>query len=71
MTIETANRIINEQEDDIAALKIKLSEMEDERDVLQHTADELLKVLQRIGRSQDAAAAHNIAASTLADYHKP
>lgn len=55
MTSETMNRIINEQEDEIAALKIKLSEMEDERDTLQHTADELLKVLHRIAHSHGDA----------------
>jgi uncharacterized coiled-coil protein SlyX len=51
MTSETMNRIINEQEDSISALKVQLSEMEDERDLLQDRCNELLKTLQRIANS--------------------
>lgn len=59
--METANRIINEQEDIIAELKSKILETEDLRDIEQGKVIELQKAMRRIECSDDLDVCHRIA----------
>lgn len=59
--MDTANRIINEQEDMIAELKSKLLDMEDLRDIEQGKVIELQKAMNRIYCAEDLDTCHRIA----------
>ena len=61
LSIDTANRVINEQEDAIAELRHKVSETEDERDLLVDKIKDLKDALHRIQFSKDLMIAQNIA----------
>ena len=65
MSIDTANRIINEQEDAIAALKHQVWDREDQRDAALGAVLELKKCLRRIECAEDIATAHRIAGECL------
>jgi len=53
MSLDTAQNVINDQEDAIAELKSKLLAMEDARDIALHQALELVQALKRIQCAND------------------
>lgn len=65
MSIDTANQIINEQEDAIAALKHQVYDREDQRDIQADIVLELKKALRRVECSEDIATAQRIASEAL------
>jgi len=69
MSIESANHIINEQEDAIAELKHKILDAEDQRDLERDKAAKLLDVLKRIQSSENLWTAQHIAKQAVEDYN--
>ena len=61
MSIESANQIINEQEDAIAELKHKVLDAEDQRDLALDKIAELKKVLRRIESASEIHEARRMA----------
>ena len=61
MSIDTANNIINEQEDAIAELKHKVLDMEDQRDLAQDKLIQLQKAMRRIECADHIDLCHQIA----------
>ena len=68
MSIDTANRIINEQEDAIAELKHNLLSMEDSRDLAVGRSLEMVQALKRIECSEDLEACRTIAMQAISDF---
>ena len=68
MSIDTANQIINEQEDAIAELKHKILDAEDQRDLEKDKAAKLLDALKRIQSSENLWTAQHIAKQAVEDY---
>ena len=67
LAIDTANRVINEQEDAIASLKHQVYDREDQRDEALERVLVLKKCLRRIECSDNIEAAHRIAAEILVE----
>ena len=65
LSIDTANRVINEQEDAIAELKHKLYDLEDQRDVARQGFTDLIKDMSRISSSESLEDAIAIAKKAL------
>ena len=68
MSIESANQIINEQEDAIAELKHKVLNAEDQRDLERDHALKLIDSLKRIQSSENLWTAQHIAKQAVEDY---
>ena len=68
MSIESANQIINEQEDAIAELKHKVLDAEDKYDLQRDRADKLLDALKRIQGSDNLGMAQRVASRAVEDY---
>lgn len=66
MSIDTANQIINEQEDAIKELRHQVLDREDQRDAQSDIVLELRKILRRIECAEDIATAHRIAGEAVA-----
>lgn len=61
LSLDTANRVINEQEDSIKELENKVLDREDQRDGLQDKLIELQKAMRRIECAEDLEVCHRIA----------
>ena len=68
MSIDTANNIINEQEEELANMHHKLLDMTDSRDLAVGRSLEMVQALRRIECSEDLEACRSIARQAINDF---
>ncbi len=68
MSIDTANNIINEQEEELANMHHKLLDMTDSRDLAVGRSLEMVAALRRIECSEDLETCRTIARQAINDF---